>query len=181
MPHALRRNDRTARSITERTSQAVSTSGAEKPAEVTIAFYNVGLNVTQVCNEQFYGERSATQQKGRKRKEFMRNKENTDRNTGAENLQATARASWEEREKAASELGVLDARKMLGQELPTRTSEKSALKQKVWALLRFGVGCTFKHAAHAEYISASSKSAHSERLSQSTRSRVLPQGGSRCA
>ena len=108
-------------------------------------------------------ERSATQQKGRKRKESMRNKENADRNTGAENPQATAHASWEEREKAASELGVLDARKMLGEELPTRTAEKSALKQKAWALLRLGAGCTFKHAAHAEYISASSKCAHALR------------------
>ena len=76
-------------------------------------------------------ERSATQQKGRKQKESMRNKENADRNTGAENLQATAHASWEEREKAASELGVLDARKILEAELPTRTSEKSALKHKL--------------------------------------------------
>ena len=114
-------------------------------------------------------ERSATQQKGRKRKESIRNKENADRNTGAENPQATAHASWEEREKAASELGVLDARKMLGEELPTTTSEKSALKQKVWALLRFGVGCTFKHAAHAEYISSSSKCAHALRAFPSRR------------
>ena len=75
-------------------------------------------------------ERSATQQKGRTWKESMRHKENADRNIGAENPQATAHASWEEREKAASELGVLDARKMLGAELPTRTPEKSALKQK---------------------------------------------------
>ena len=108
-------------------------------------------------------ERSATQQKGRKRKESIRNKENADRNTGAENPQATAHASWEEREKAASELGVLDARKMLGEELPTRTSEKPALKQKVWALLRLGAGSTFKHAAHAEYITSSSNCAHALR------------------
>ena len=114
-------------------------------------------------------ERSATQQKGRKRKESIRNKENADRNTGAENPQATAHAAWEEREKAASELGVLDARKMLGEELPTTTSEKSALKQKVWTLLRFGVGCTFKHAAHAEYISSSSKCAHALRAFPSRR------------
>ena len=108
-------------------------------------------------------------EKSRKRKECSRNKENADRNTGAESPQATAHASWEEREKAASELGALDARKMLGEELPTTTSEKSALKQKVWTLLRFGVGCTFKHAAHAEYISSSSKCAHALRAFPSRR------------
>ena len=58
---------------------------------------------------------------------------------------------------------------MLGEELTTTTSEKSALKQKVWTLLRFGVGCTFKHAAHAEYISSSSKCAHALRAFPSRR------------
>ena len=128
-----------------------SSSSAELPARESSADCHINV------------ERSATQQKGRKRKESMRDKENANRNTGAENPQATAHAAWEERKKAASELGVLDARKMLGEELPTRTSEKPALKQKVWALLRFGVGCTFKHAAHAQYISESSKCAHAAR------------------
>ena len=100
-----------------------SSSSAEQPARESSADCHINV------------ERSATQQKGRKRKESMRDKENANRNTGAEDPQATAHAAWEEREKAASELGVLDARKMLGEELPTRTSEKSALKQKVWALL----------------------------------------------
>ena len=69
----------------------------------------------------------------------------------------------------SSELSVIDARKMLGEELPTTTAEKSALKQKVWTLLRFGFGCTFKHAAHAEYISSSSKCANALRAFPSRR------------
>lgn len=115
------------------------------------------------------GERLATHQKGRKRKQSTRNKENIDRNAGSENSEATAQAAWQGREKAARELGVLDARKMLGEDLPTRTSEKSALKPKVLALLRLGAGSIFKHASHAEDISASSKCASALRRFPSRR------------
>ena len=147
-----------------------SSGSAEQPAtpsDLKLGDSSADCHINNTATQQ--KGRSATQQKGRKRKGSMRNKENADRNTGAENPQATAHASWQEREKAAKEQGVLDARKMLGEELPTRTAEKSTLKRKVWALLRLGAGCTFKHAAHAENISASSKCAHAARSFPSRR------------
>ena len=101
--------------------------------------------------------------KGQKRQRPMPGNENMDGNIGGGKRRMTAYTSWDEREMAANELGVLDARKMLGQELPTRTAGKSALKQKVWALLRLGIGCTFKHISHAEDVRASSQCAHAVR------------------
>ena len=108
-------------------------------------------------------KRPAAQQKRKKRKASIQNKENTGDNTAAESAQASAHTAWEEREKAARKIGAEDARKMLGEELGTSTSEKPVLKLKVWALLSFGVGCTFKHGAHAEDISASTQGAHAVR------------------